>query len=73
MVPRRPGAMVPYLPHRIGRSMTLLHSHPAHTARRAGEIGPSALAAPVGLRLVVAFGLIAVLWLAVAWALGWLG
>ena len=51
--------------------MTVSHHH--HAARRAGEIGPSALAAPVGARLLVAFALIAVLWLAVAWAMGWLG
>ena len=53
--------------------MTATHHHPAHAARRAGEIGPSALAAPVGARLLVAFALIAVLWLAVAWAMGWFG
>jgi len=51
--------------------MTVSHHH--HAARRAGEIGPSALAAPVGARLLVALALIAVLWLAVAWAMGWFG
>ncbi|WP_179221807.1 hypothetical protein [Inquilinus limosus] len=51
--------------------MTVSHHH--HAARRAGEIGPSALAAPVGARLLVALLLIAVLWVAVAWAMGWFG
>ena len=54
--------------------MTISHHHHApQSARRAGQIGPSALAAPVGWRLAVAFGLIGVLWVAVAWAMGWLG
>lgn len=52
--------------------MTATHQHAAYPAREDGRIGPSALSAPAGIRLAVALGLAAVLWLAVAWALGWL-
>jgi hypothetical protein len=47
--------------------------HPLFTAsdRRAAPIGPTAMGLSAGVRLAAAAGLAAILWLAVAWALGW--